>query len=292
MPGRARGAKDRAAQSPRGRVRHELAAIDRRPRKRLGQHLLADSGVIRRIVALAGLTGKESVLEIGPGLGALSEELARRCARLCLIEIDRDFAARLRDRFAASPHVEVVEQDVLKADLSVLCPEPTIVVANLPYNISTPVLFRLLDHADRFPRLVLMLQREVAERIRAQPGQDGYGVLSVMVQFRARVRRGIHVDAAAFVPRPKVASEVVVLEPYERPPVTVTDPRDLRLVVRGAFQQRRKQLVNSLGTLTSDPRQILAAAGIDPTRRPETLSLAEFGRLADALSSRRAGESE
>jgi len=273
-------------------VRHELAAIDRRPRKRLGQHLLADPGVIRRIVALAGLTGQESVLEIGPGLGALSEELARRCARLCLIEIDRDFAARLRERFAVSPHVDIVEQNVLKADLSALCPEPTIVVANLPYNISTPVLFRLLDHADRFPRLVLMLQREVAERLRAQPGQDSYGVLSVMVQFRARVRHGLHVDAAAFVPRPKVASEVVVLEPYERSPVTVTDPRDLRLVVRGAFQQRRKQLVNSLGTLTSDPRQILAVAGIDPTRRPETLSLAEFGRLADALTSRRAGESE
>ncbi len=272
-----------AAVSPRGRVRRELAALDRRPRKRLGQHLLADPAIIRRIVSLAGLSGGESVLEIGPGLGGLSVELAKACAQICLVEIDHDFAEHLRERFAAVSHVRVIEQDVLKADLSALCPRPTTVVANLPYNISTPVLFALLDHADRLPRLVLMLQREVAERLRAQPGEDGYGVLSVLVQFRAKVRLGLHVAPSAFVPRPKVDSAVMVLEPYASPPIAIRDWPTLRRVVRGAFQQRRKQLANSLATVTPFPARALAASGIDPTRRPETLSLMEFGRLADAV---------
>ncbi|HVN87912.1 MAG TPA: 16S rRNA (adenine(1518)-N(6)/adenine(1519)-N(6))-dimethyltransferase RsmA [Candidatus Binatia bacterium] len=272
------------ATAARGQVRRELAALDRRPRKRLAQHLLADRNIIRRIVDLAELTGAESVLEIGPGLGALTIELAARCAQLVLIELDRDFAARLRERFVDQPHVAVVEGDVLKMDLRARCSAPTIVVANLPYNISTPVLFTLLDHAELFPRLVLMLQREVAQRMRAQPSDEAYGALSVLVQFRARVRHGLHVDPAAFVPRPKVQSEVVVVEPYAALPIPVRDIRVFRSVVRAAFQQRRKQLVNSIATVTNNAAGVLRAADIDPTRRPETLSLREFGRLADAIA--------
>ncbi|MBI1814393.1 MAG: 16S rRNA (adenine(1518)-N(6)/adenine(1519)-N(6))-dimethyltransferase RsmA [Deltaproteobacteria bacterium] len=273
-----------AGATPRGKLRRELAAIDRRPRKRLAQHLLADPGVIRRIVDLAHLTGTQSVLEIGPGLGALTDELARRCRRLCLIELDRDFAARLRERFADHTHVTVVERDVLKADLRALCVAPTIVVANLPYNISTPVLFQLLDCADLFSKLVLMLQREVADRIRSQAGDDAYGALSVLVQFRAHVRHGVYVDPAAFVPRPKVQSEVIVVEPYATPPISVRDPSMLRRVVRAAFQQRRKQLVNSLGAALADPAGVLAAVGIDYKRRAETVTLEEFAQLADAAT--------
>ncbi|MBI4518827.1 MAG: ribosomal RNA small subunit methyltransferase A [Deltaproteobacteria bacterium] len=270
--------------APRGAVRRELAALERRPRKRLAQHLLADPGVIRRIVELARLGGTETVLEIGPGLGALSGELASRAALLYLVEIDHDFAEQLRQRFAAASHVVVIEQDFLKTDLEALGAGPITVVANLPYNISTPVLFKLLEHADRFQRLVLMLQREVAERMRAAAGQREYSGLSVLVQFRAAVRLGLRVQPAAFVPRPKVESEVVVLEPYTSPPVSARDPRLFKRVVRAAFQQRRKQLVNSLGGVTPDPRCVLAAAAIDPKRRPETLSLAEFARLADAVA--------
>ncbi|HUI24838.1 MAG TPA: 16S rRNA (adenine(1518)-N(6)/adenine(1519)-N(6))-dimethyltransferase RsmA [Candidatus Kryptonia bacterium] len=277
----------RAAATPRGYVRRELAAIDRRPRKRLAQHLLADPNVIRRIVGLAELTGNESVLEIGPGLGALTTELAARCRRLCLVELDSDFAARLGERFGDRSDVVVVKQDVLKTDLRALCKAPTTVIANLPYNISTPVLFKLLDHADLFPRLVLMLQREVANRMRAQANEDEYGALSVAVQFRARVRHGLHVDPAAFVPRPKVQSEVVVIEPYEKLPIAVRDEQMFRRTVRAAFQQRRKQLVNSLAAVSGDPRSALERAGIDPTRRPETLTLAEFAALADAVSAAR-----
>lgn len=270
--------------TPRGHVRRELATMARRPRKRLAQHLLADPSIIRRIIELAELTGTESVLEIGPGLGALTTELAVRCRRLCLVELDHDFAARLREQFAQHAHVVVVEQDVLKADLRALCHPPTTVVANLPYNISTPVLFQLLEHADLFTRLVLMLQREVATRMRAQPREDEYGALSAMVQFRARVRHGVYVAPAAFVPRPRVESEVVVVEPYDTPPVGVRDRQMFRRVVRAAFQQRRKQLINSIASVTNDPRAALMRAGIDPARRAETLSLAEFAALADAVT--------
>ena len=276
-----------ASASPRGRVRSELAAIDRRPRKRLAQHLLADPNIIRRIVELAELSGTESVLEIGPGLGALTGELAARCRRLCLIELDRDFAARLRERFAEQPQVTVIERDILKVDLRAVCAAPTVVVANLPYNISTPVLFKLLDHADLFSRLVLMLQREVAQRMQAHANDAAYGALSVLLQFRARVRHGVHVGPAAFVPRPQVQSEVVVVEPYQTPPIAVRDARVLRRVVRAAFQQRRKQLVNSIAAAVSDPRAALEQVGIDPTRRPETLTLTEFAALADAVSALR-----
>jgi 16S rRNA (adenine1518-N6/adenine1519-N6)-dimethyltransferase len=270
----------------RGRVRRALAQIDRRPRKRYGQHLLADPGIVRRIVDLAGLTGRESVLEIGPGLGALTGELAARCGRLCVVEVDRDFAAQLRERFRDESRVTVVESDVLKVDLTALGPPGTIVVANLPYNISTPVLFRLLEHAERFARLVLMLQREVAERLRAQAGQGAYGVLSVMVQLRAVVHHGLYVHPAAFVPRPRVESEVVVLEPYATPPVAVMDRALFRRVVRAAFQQRRKQLGNSLAAALPAPQRVLASAGIDATRRAETLTLEEFARLANAATDR------
>jgi 16S rRNA (adenine1518-N6/adenine1519-N6)-dimethyltransferase len=277
---------------PRGKVRRELLALGHRPRKRLAQHLLADPGIVRRIVQLAALNGTEDVLEIGAGLGVLSAELASRASRLWLIEIDRDFAARLREQFTHAPHVTVVEENVLTADLQAFGTPPITLVGNLPYNISTPVLFRLLDHCGRFARLVLMLQREVAQRLRAEPGRRQYGALSVLVQYRACVRRGLLVDARAFVPPPRVQSEVVVLEPHREAAIQVRDPDDFRRVVRATFQKRRKQLVNSLGAVAREPRQVLLSAGVDAARRPETLTIAEFGRIADAVTAERSDASE
>ncbi len=269
-----------------GSVRRELASLGRRPRKRFGQHFLADPHVAERIVNLAGLTGDERVVEIGPGLGALSDILVRRAQELWLIEIDADLASRLRARFAPYTHVHVVVADALAIDFGALLGtgKPAVVVANLPYNIAAAVLTRLLAQHECFRCLVLMLQREVVERVRAQPGSKDYGTLSVFTQLAARIAPGMRVGPGAFVPQPKVESEVIVVEPYNRPPVSLKDPTVLRRVVRTVFTQRRKQLVNSLRPLCADPIALLRALGIDPTRRPQTLTLEEFAALSNLLT--------
>jgi 16S rRNA (adenine1518-N6/adenine1519-N6)-dimethyltransferase len=262
-----------------------LATLQRRPRKRLGQHFLADTGVARRIVDLAQLTDTERVVEIGPGLGALSALLVERARELWLIEVDADFAARLRTEYAQSPHVHVVEADALRIDFRAMLGvgDPAVVVANLPYNVATAILAVLLDHPDCFSRLVLMLQREVVERLRAAPGTKDYGALSVFTQFEARLRPGLRVAPGAFVPRPKVESEVLVLEPYTTPPVDIADSALFKRIVRTAFNQRRKQLQNSLRPVCTEAAALLRSVDIDPTRRPETLTLAEFAALSNAL---------
>jgi len=276
----------RAGRRPAGAVRQALATIGRHPRKRLGQHFLADAGTARRIVDLAQLTPADRVIEIGPGLGALSDILADRAAALWLIEVDADLAARLQARYAGRAHVHVVQADALKVDFAPLlgAGAPAIVVANLPYNIATAVLAALLRQAACFARLVLMLQREVVDRLRAQPGGKDYAALSVFTQVAARLRPGMRVGPQAFVPRPKVESEVVVVEPYAQAPVDIAEPDVFARLVRTVFTQRRKQLVNSLRLLCPDPAAVLSAAHIEPTRRPETLSLAEFAALSNVLS--------
>jgi 16S rRNA (adenine1518-N6/adenine1519-N6)-dimethyltransferase len=279
----------RSGRPPAGAVRRELAGMGRHPRKRLGQHFLADKSVAQRIVELAQLRGTERVIEIGPGLGALTDLLVERAGELWLIEVDADLAGRLRAQYADRPLVHVVQEDVLKVDFAALLDagEPAVVVANLPYNIATAILTALLQ-ARCFARLVLMLQREVVDRLRAQPGTKDYGALSVYTQFAARLRPGLRVGPEAFVPRPKVESEVVVIEPYTQPPVAVDDPVLLNRVVRAAFNQRRKQLLNSLRAICDEPLTALGAARIDPKRRAETLSLAEFATLSDAMARQKA----
>jgi len=179
----------------------------------------------------------------------------------------------------------VIEADALRVDFAAVLGTgtPAVVVANLPYNVATAILAVLVDQPDRFSRLVLMLQREVVERLRAVPGTKDYGALSVYTQFAARLRPGLRVAPGAFVPRPKVESEVIVIEPYRDPPVAVTDVALFKRVVRTAFNQRRKQLQNSLRPLCSDAAGWLRRTNIDPSRRPETLTLAEFAALANAL---------
>ena len=279
---------------PVATVRQQLAAIGRRPRKQLGQHFLADPSIAQRIVLLAQLRATDRVVEIGPGLGALSALLAPHARELWLIEVDPVLADRLRAQYAAQPLVHVVAADVLAVDFRTLLGsgDPAVVVANLPYNIASAVLTRLLQSHGCFTRMVLMLQQEVADRLRAHPGTKAYGVLSVMTQFAARVQSAMRVGPEAFVPRPKVESEVVVVEPLDHPAVPVADAAAFRSVVRTAFNQRRKQLVNSLRPLCTDPAAVLRAAGIDPTRRPETLTLAEFAALSDALGRQRTDNRE
>lgn len=273
----------------RQEAREALAAAGLRARKRWGQHFLCDPAVARRIVARAEVGPETTVLEIGPGLGALSDELAERAGRLYLLEIDRGLAARLRARYAGRPHVQVIEGDVLELPLADLIPEARVtVVSNLPYNISSPVVFRLRDSRVRLPRAVLMLQREVAARLAARPGSADYGISSVLVQAVADVRLAFVVSRRSFLPPPQVDSAVVEVRWAPEPRVAVRDLSTFEAVVRSAFGQRRKMLRNALAGLLADRgpdiSSVFARAGVDPAARAETLDLAAFARLADALT--------
>jgi len=277
-------------QRPTASIRRELAALGRLPRKRLGQHFLADAQIARRIVDLAALQPMDRAVEIGPGLGALSDLLVERVGALWLVEVDSDLAERLRSRYAALPHVHVVEADALAVDFAALLGPgaPAVVVANLPYNVATPVLAALLRQSECFARMVLMLQREVVQRLVASPGSKAYAALSVLTQYAAHVRPALRVGPEAFVPRPKVESEVAIVEPYRQPPVAVSDPKLFRRLIKTVFTQRRKQLSNSMRALCADAAALLLGAGIEPARRPETLSLGEFATLSNALAEKEA----
>jgi len=272
----------------RRETREALAAAGLAPRKRWGQHFLCDAAVARRIVESADVGPRTVALEIGPGLGALSDELVARAGRTYLVEIDRGLAARLAARYADNPRVRIVEGDVLALPLETLVPEPRVtVVANLPYNIASPVLFRLLELRTRFSRAVVMLQREMARRLVAPPGGREYGITSVVLQAFAEVRLAFGVSRRSFHPPPRVDSAVIDVRWSVRPRVDVDDEDLFRAVVRAAFGQRRKMLRNALESLAAGrgttPEAACAAAGIPPTARAEELDVAAFGRLARAL---------
>ena len=273
-------------------------------RRALGQHFLRDPDVATRIVDLLAPTGRDLVLEIGPGEGALTFELARRTGRVLALELDRALAERLGARLATSPHVEVRVADALRFDYETLVggrPDPggrVLVAGNLPYSVGTAILGALLDAAPAIVaaapmEMAVMLQREVAERVAAGPGSRAYGSLSVVGQLAADVTLAFLVPPGAFRPPPQVESAVLHLRARRAPPVAVADRAALEQVVRAAFSQRRKTLANALAAglrLSPDQaRTALTAAGIDPLRRAETLSLEEFARLAVSLSSPRRG---
>lgn len=275
----------------RREARDALAAAGLRPQRRFGQHFLCDRGVVQRIVDAADVGPASTVLEIGPGLGALTDTLAERAGRLYLVEIDRALAARLAERHAGRTHVTVLEGDVLVVPLDALVAEPDVtVVGNLPYNISTPILFRLLALRARFPRAVLMLQREVAVRIASSPGAKDWGILSVMVQTYGDVRIAFGVSRRSFLPPPAVESSVLAVRWLAAPRVDIGDPDTHRAVVRAAFGQRRKMLRNALAAEAAargiDVEAALASAGVDPRARAETLGLDDFARLARAFAAR------
>jgi len=254
-------------------------------RQPLGQNFLIDKNIVRKIVRSAQLQPGETVLEIGPGRGILTEALLEASGLVVAIELDAALCAHLRETFGARPNFRLIEGDAVTFDYAQV-PSPFLVVANLPYYVSTPLLFRLLEQGPRVDRMVLMLQGEVAARLAAAPGGRDYGVLSVAAQFRCDVRVAFKVPASCFRPQPQVGSAVVALTPLGRPRVAVRDEGLFFKVVRGGFAHRRKSLPNSLrdeGFEAVRTAAALEAAGIDPRRRAETLSIAEFAALTDAL---------
>jgi 16S rRNA (adenine1518-N6/adenine1519-N6)-dimethyltransferase len=255
------------------------------PNKRLGQNFLIDPNIVRKIVALAELSSNDHVLEIGPGRGILTEALSRAAGHVTAIEVDPRLHAYLKTKQAELPNVELVCDDALVYPVENL-PMGTVVVANLPYYISTPLLFRLLDQRGRFPRMVLMLQDEVADRLVAQPGGSDYGVLSVMAQYAADITKAFRVSAQCFRPRPDVASAMVWLGMKERTRLSAKEEVTLRALVKAAFAHRRKTLVNSLrdeGYELHPVIETLQRLDIAPNRRAEMLSVEEFLQLALAL---------
>ena len=258
-----------------------------RTRKRFGQHFLEPAWAEKVVKAIAPLAD-DLFLEIGPGTGILTFRLASRVARLIAIEIDRDLVASLTPKLPSN--TSVVSGDVLDTNLLELLPDaPFRVAGNLPYNVSSPILFRLLAlEAERPLRdATLMLQREVADRIVAKPCSSEYGVLSVLVQWRASVTRRLTLPPGAFRPPPKVSSALVRLA-FRPPEVPVRSPKVFERLVRSVFTQRRKTLVNALGRFAGEtgvsPREALRQADISPTRRPQTLEVVEIARLSDVFA--------
>lgn len=251
-------------------------------RKSLGQHFLNDRRILQRIVDALELTGSDTVVEIGPGRGSLSDLLAPVAGRLVLIEIDRMLAARLRDRFADVPSVSIVEADVLTVDLAAVAGAPFKVVGNVPYNITTPILFHAL-RPPRPTRAVYLVQREVAERIVALPDSEAYGALSVNVQAVACPKLLFRVAAGAFTPPPKVDSAVVRIDPRDDPVIRLDEEQAFRRFVQDAFGMRRKQLRRVLRAVfdiaVERANAVLDEAGIDGAARPETLAPEAFARL-------------
>ena len=254
-----------------------------RPRKRLGQHFLSDPRILSRIADALELTGTETVVEIGPGRGALTDVLAARAGRVVAVELDGALAALLRQRYAGNDRVRVVEADVLDVSLGDVAGAPEYVLAgNVPYYITTPILFHAL-RPPRPVRAVYLVQREVAERVVAPPGSKTYGALSVNVQAVARVEVMFRVPAGAFYPPPKVESAVIRVTPRPDPVVAPDEEDGVRQMVQAAFALRRKQMrrvVRSIaGADVERAEDALVASGIDPEARPETLAPDAFVRL-------------
>ena len=250
-----------------------------RARKSLGQHFLHDSSYAQRIVRLVRPEADETVVEIGPGLGALTDRLAGLFPRLILIELDAALARRAQEKFAGQEQIRILEADALEVDWPSLLPEGGVVVGNLPYNVATPILHLLLQNRRCVRRVVAMIQKEVADRLVAPPGSRTYGALSILTQLDADVTVQFTVPPGAFVPRPKVDSAVVTLDTIADHRVELRDEERFRRLVRGVFLHRRKQLANALIGVVDEPRALLDRAGVDGRRRPETLSLAEYAML-------------
>lgn len=250
------------------------------PRKRFGQNFLEDVQVLRGIAQAINARPGQHLVEIGPGLGALTAELADNPGPMTLIELDRDLVPRLNQRFAKRKQLELIQADALALDFSSLEPAPLRIVGNLPYNISTPLIFHLLESASRIQDMHFMLQKEVVDRLTASPGSGHWGRLAVMVQYHCDTQWLMDVPPSAFNPPPKVNSAVVRLTPRPSPwPANSID--SLQRVVAQAFSQRRKTLRNTLKTLFNGEE--LEAAGIDPGERAEQLELHQFVELANRL---------
>ncbi|MBZ2169190.1 16S rRNA (adenine(1518)-N(6)/adenine(1519)-N(6))-dimethyltransferase RsmA [Marinobacter sp. F4216] len=260
-------------------------------RKRFGQNFLHDPGVIERIVRSINPKPDDTMVEIGPGLGALTEEILAVNPSLQVVELDRDLIPVLRTKFFNYPEFRIHEADALKFDFSQLVRDgkPLRIVGNLPYNISTPLIFHLLEQAGVVKDMHFMLQKEVVQRLAAIPGDNNYGRLGIMAQYFCKVQPLFEVGPGAFRPAPKVDSAIVRLVPHETLPHPAKDLTVLQAVVRTAFNARRKTLRKALGGLVTAEQ--LQGMGINDGLRPENLTLADYVRIADFLAEHK-GDSE
>ena len=265
-------------------LRETIAAHDLDAKKRFGQHFLLDLNLTRRIARAAAPLDVGTVIEVGPGPGGLTRALLLEgAASVVAVELDRRAIGALRElEAAADGHLALVEADALQVDPAALGPAPRRIVANLPYNVSTPLLVRWLHAADELADMVLMFQKEVVDRLVAAPRSKDYGRLSVLAQHVCEVRRLFDIPASAFVPPPKVVSSVARLTPRAAAD-RLADLRPLERVTAAAFGQRRKMLRGSLAGLFGDPTAVLTDLGLLPTARAEELSVADFVRLAGQL---------
>jgi 16S rRNA (adenine1518-N6/adenine1519-N6)-dimethyltransferase len=275
-----------------------LARAGVRPAKSLGQNFLTSAGVADRIVAAAQLSESDAIIEIGPGLGILTGKIAARQPRLLtLVELDPRLAVPLKDRFADDTSIRVVNADFLAIDFaSLVVSSPVKVIGNLPFNVAAAILRRLCDNSRMISRMVLMFQREVAARIRATPGDDAYGALSVFTALYWKIDQHFTVAAGSFHPRPKVDAEVLAFTPLAVPLFELTDERDVLETVRASFSAPRKTIRNalshSIGLDSAQTVRALERAAIDPGTRAETLSVPDFVRLAHALRADLAGTND
>jgi 16S rRNA (adenine1518-N6/adenine1519-N6)-dimethyltransferase len=252
-------------------------------RKRFGQNFLIDQQVIGQIVAAINPSSDDNLIEIGPGMAAITEHLVKLCPSMTLVELDRDLIEFLKRKLIDYPSVSIINGDALKTNFGEFYQgEKLRLVGNLPYNISTPLLFHLLDTKEYIRDMHFMLQREVVDRLSASPGEKSYGRLSVMIQYHCRVMPLIPVPPSSFNPAPKVQSAVVRLTPYDEPPHKAENPELLSKIVSLCFQQRRKTLKNCLNSYA---QYILSDTNtVDLTKRPEQLSVAEFVDLSNCIN--------
>lgn len=260
--------------------------------KKYGQNFIGDPALLERIATVCDWQPGDRALEIGPGAGTLTRAIAREAEEVLAVEIDRRLAPLLEETLADCANVHLVFTDALKADLDALMRDTLgwdgryKLIANLPYYITTPLIMHVLEDSEKVSELVIMVQKEVGERLCAAPGSKAYGAVTVMVQYAATVARAFDVGRHAFVPAPEVDSTILHLIPYEKRPIQAQSDAVLRRVVKAAFSQRRKTLRNSLSSLGCDKaliKQALEVASIEDSRRAETLSVAEFVALADAF---------
>jgi 16S rRNA (adenine1518-N6/adenine1519-N6)-dimethyltransferase len=270
-------------------VRATLRESEFRPRKRLGQNFLIHENIIDSIVQLLNLASQDEIVEIGPGLGFLTRRLVDTAKRVWAVEIDSALVDCLkRSSIGSHPALQLIHNDILKvAPEDFLPPHKVKLVGNLPYSISTPVLFRLFEWREHFSSLVLMMQKEVADRIASGSGTKTYGTLSVWCQLHGRITDKVSVSPEAFFPKPKVRSTILKIDLYQEPLIAVKELPLLRGLVRAAFGQRRKTLGNALTSWLQRDRNeienVLRLEGIDPVRRGETLRVEEFLALTHAL---------
>ncbi|WP_044340635.1 16S rRNA (adenine(1518)-N(6)/adenine(1519)-N(6))-dimethyltransferase RsmA [Rossellomorea aquimaris] len=265
-------------------------------KKSLGQNFLIDPNILRNITEYAGLSEKTAAIEIGPGIGALTEHLARTSGKVVAFEIDQRLIPILDDTLSPYKNVKIINEDILEADVEAIINkefegfEDIMVVANLPYYVTTPIILKLLMERLPIRGICVMLQKEVGDRISAQPGTKAYGSLSIAIQYYTEAEMVMTVPKTVFMPQPNVDSAVIRLTKREKPPVEVISEDFFFTVTRSSFAQRRKTILNNLSSQLPQGKEkkdlileALSAAGVEPTRRGETLTIQEFGLLSDAL---------